>query len=139
MNRLSFQRFRSTLGAGAIIVGLSGCDQNPKVAPPDRTVTSRDADNTANNAPARDGNQTTPMDQSEKPADVKITAEIRRALMDDTSMSMNAKNCKVITSAGTVTLEGVVDSQVEKDSVESKARAVAGVSNVINRLDIKGA
>jgi len=100
-------------------------------------VTASRADNTAQNSAVREGSQSTPLDQSERPADIKITAAIRRALVEDSAMSMNAKNCKVMTDGGTVTLEGVVDTQSEKDSIESKARTVAGVTTVINRLEVK--
>ncbi len=77
------------------------------------------------------------MDQSNATADIKITAEIRRAIMDDKSMSVNGQNCKVITEKGVVTLRGPVNSQSEKDAIATKARAVAGVSSVINELEVK--
>jgi len=78
------------------------------------------------------------MDQSQASGDVKITAEIRRAIMDDETMSANAQNCKVITDkSGVVTLRGVVNSQAEKDSIEAKAKSVAGVTRVDNQLEVK--
>lgn len=119
------------LGAG------SGCGQGTSV--PDSRVDNRNADNTGRNAKSQAPGQSTPFDQSEKSTDITITAEIRKALMADSGMSMNAQNCKVITANGTVTLEGVVDSQAEKDAVEARAKAVAGVNSVVNRLTIKTA
>ena len=78
------------------------------------------------------------MDQSESVADIKTTADIRRAIMDDKSMSINAQNCKIITDkAGMVTLRGVVSSQAEKDAVGAKARGIAGESKVDNQLEVK--
>ncbi len=77
------------------------------------------------------------MDQSENSSDIKITAEIRRAIMDDKAMSTNAQNCKIMTDKGAVTLRGVVESQAEKDAIEAKARTVAGASSVTNLLEIK--
>jgi osmotically-inducible protein OsmY len=78
------------------------------------------------------------MDQSQSGDDVKVTAAIRRAIMDDKAMSMNAQNCKIITDkSGVVTLRGVVDSQAEKDAIQAKAQAVAGVTRVDNQLEVK--
>ena len=78
------------------------------------------------------------MDQSNSSADIKITADIRRAIMDDKAMSINAQNCKIITDkSGVVTLRGPVASQTEKDAIESKAKAIAGVSSVVNELEVK--
>jgi osmotically-inducible protein OsmY len=106
---------------------LAACDQKP--AKPD---------NTQNNA--RDQNNSaakTPMDQSNESKDIEITAAVRRAVVDDSTMSTNAKNIKIVTAKGAVTLRGVVDSQAEKDAIESKAKGVAGVVSVDNQLEVK--
>jgi len=82
----------------------------------------------------------TPMDQSESPAQIAITAEIRKAIIAESGMSINAQNCKIITDkAGVVTLRGMVNSQAERDAVEAKAKAVSGVTRVDNQLEIKPA
>ena len=95
-------------------------------------------DNTARNKGDGAPEAKSPMDQSESSSDIKITADIRRAIMDDNSMSVNAQNCKIITDkSGMVTLRGVVNSQAEKDMIESKAKAVAGVTKVDNQLEVK--
>jgi hyperosmotically inducible periplasmic protein len=122
-----------------LAVAPVGCDQTGGggTNSPAPTVTGKPADNTANNAPARAAGQKTPLDQGNSAEDTKISAEIRKSLMDDKDMSMNAKNCKVITDKGVVTLEGVVASQAEKDAIGAKAKAVAGVVSVDNRLEIK--
>lgn len=96
------------------------------------------ADNTERNKADRDMDTSkTPMDQSNSDSDVKITADIRRAIMDESGMSVNAQNCKIITQNGVVTLRGPVATQAEKDSIEAKARAAAGVTNVVNELEVK--
>lgn len=129
--------------AAAFCLTVVGCDKSnnnkngtgtspsssarPTTPPlPDNTATNKDHDATKS-----------PLDQGQNTADVKITADIRRAIMDDKAMSTNAQNCKVITEKGMVTLRGVVDSQSEKDSVEAKAKAVAGVTRVDNQLEVK--
>lgn len=89
-------------------------------------------------APTVSQDTKTPMDQSESSANIRITADIRKAILDDKSMSVNAQNCKVITeSTGVVTLRGPVNSQAEKDAIGAIAKAVAGVTRVDNLLDIK--
>ncbi|HYE63263.1 MAG TPA: BON domain-containing protein [Phycisphaerales bacterium] len=96
-------------------------------------------DNTANNAPDRDMDATkTPVDASNDREDVELAAAIRRAIVQDDALSMNAKNCKIIAEkGGVVTLRGVVDTQAEKDAVEQKARQVTGVRSVTNNLEVK--
>lgn len=93
-------------------------------------------DNTAKNERDSRATNPTPLDQGNNSKDIDITAEIRRAVVDDDTYSTNAKNCKIITENGVVTLRGVVDSQAEKDSIEAKAKAVAGVSRVDNQLEV---
>jgi len=96
------------------------------------------ADNTARNKGDIAAEVKTPMDQSQASADIKTTADIRKAIMDDDTMSMNAQNCKIITDkSGMVTLRGVVNSQAEKDSVAAKARSIAGDAKVDNQLEVK--
>ena len=64
------------------------------------------ADNTAINQRDRSGETATSGDQSNSSADLKITQAIRQALMKDGELSTTAKNIKVITANGQVTLRG---------------------------------
>lgn len=125
-----------------VAVGSScGCDSRSDSASgrnAENTRSTPNADNSGYNKADANGNSKTPMDQSQASADVKITAEIRRAIMDDASMSTNAQNCKIITDkAGVVTLRGVVNSVTEKEAIEAKAKAAAGVTSVDNQLEVK--
>jgi hyperosmotically inducible protein len=96
------------------------------------------ADNTGRNKENRNASGQTPMDQSNTSMSVRITADIRKAIMADGSLSTNAKNCKIITDKlGVVTLRGPVASQAEKDSIESMAKAASGVINVVNELEVE--
>lgn len=108
-----------------------GCDRQDSAH-----VRDRDADNTERNVRDRDSNTKTPMNQSESEADRTITQRIRQALMADDSLSTNAKNVKIITIGGVVTLRGPVGSSQEKDIVARKAKDVAGVSQVDNQLEV---
>jgi len=81
--------------------------------------------------------QVTPFDQGEDASDVRITADIRRSIMTDKSMSMDAQNAKIITNNGVTTLRGQVDSEAEKQAIEAKAKAVNGVVRVDDQLEVK--
>jgi osmotically-inducible protein OsmY len=95
-------------------------------------------DNTDINERDRSGDTLTPPDQKENETDLALTQKIRQALVDDDALSVSAQNVKIISQNGTVTLRGPVKDQSEKDSIESKAKAVAGVDKVDNQLEVKG-
>jgi hypothetical protein len=78
----------------------------------------------------------TPLDQGNGREDLRITQEIRRAVIGDDSLSFTAKNVKIITVNGKVTLRGPVDNESERKSLEAAARRVAGV-NVDSQLEVK--
>jgi osmotically-inducible protein OsmY len=93
-------------------------------------------DNSGRNVRDRDDQNKTTGDQSENEADRTITQNIRRAVTADDSLSTNAKNVKIITNNGTVTLRGPVKSEKEKAEIEAKAKQVAGVKSVDNQLEV---
>jgi hyperosmotically inducible periplasmic protein len=95
-----------------------------------------EADNTGRNVRDRDNATTTAGDQSENEQDRTITENVRKAVSSDDALSTNAKNVKIITNNGTVTLRGPVKSQKEKVDIEAKAKQIAGVKNVDNQLEI---
>ena len=96
-----------------------------------------DADNTGRNARDADGNTLTPLDQGESEADRTITQQIRKAVVDHDQLSTNAKNVKIITQNGVVTLRGPVKSQEEKAAIASVAQKTGGVKRVENQLEIE--
>jgi osmotically-inducible protein OsmY len=109
--------------ACAVPIGLFAADQN--------------ADNSGRNGRDKSGETLTPIDQSNDPADLKITAETRKMVTADKSLSMDAKNCKIITTAGgAVTLRGPVDSVKEKRAIAKHAKA-AGATRIDNQLEVK--
>lgn len=95
-------------------------------------------DNTGRNVRDRGGATMTPGDQSESEADRSVTQQIRRAVVADDSLSIMAKNVKIITADGVVTLRGPVQSPHEKEVIEAKARQFAGINQVDNQLEVKG-
>jgi len=95
-------------------------------------------DNTATNERDRSGETKTSGDQSNSSADLKITQAIRQALMKDRELSTTAKNIKVITANGRVTLRGPVQSAQEKAKIDQIAKSAAGGVQIGNQLDVKG-
>ena len=95
-------------------------------------------DNTAINERDRSGETKTSGDQSNGSADLKTTQAIRQALMKDGELSMTAKNIKVITANGHVTLRGPVKTAQEKAKIDQLAKSAAGGSQIENQLDVKG-
>ena len=95
------------------------------------------ADNTAKNERDRSGDTKTSGDQSNSPEDIKITAAIRRALVGDKSLSMTAKNVKIITVNGVVTLRGPVNNAQEKATIAKLARSAAGKAKIENQIEVK--
>jgi hyperosmotically inducible periplasmic protein len=98
--------------------------------------TATEPDNSGRNVRDRSGDTKTPGDQPENEADRTITQNIRQAITGDESLSTNAKNVKIITNDGTVTLRGPVKSEKEKTEIEAKAKQVAGVKRVDNQLEV---
>jgi len=104
-----------------------------------QTTTAQDAqaDNTSVNQRDQNANEPTADQQKDNRSDRGITQQIRKAIMNDKSLSTYAHNVKIVTQNGQVTLKGPVRSDEEKRTVEAKAAEVAGDSNVISKLDIK--
>ena len=75
------------------------------------------------------------MDQNENKADIKITADIRKRVVE-TTMSVNAHNVKIITQNGKVTLRGPVNTEQEKQDLEKIATEVAGADKVDSQLEV---
>ena len=94
------------------------------------------ADNTGKNARDKDDHSVTATDQSNEPADLKMTADIRKVVVGDDSLSTMAKNVKIVTIGGVVTLRGPVETDKEKATIESHAKQ-AGAKKITNELEIK--
>jgi osmotically-inducible protein OsmY len=94
-------------------------------------------DNTATNERDRSGETQTSGDQSNNKDDVNTTAAIRRAVVKDHSLSVMAKNVKIITANGTVTLRGPVKTDAEKAKIAELAQSAAGNSKIDNQLEVK--
>jgi hyperosmotically inducible periplasmic protein len=110
-------------------LGLSVAAQSTKqqTTPPDNTkVNKRD----------QDQSRPTAGQQKENQPDREITRLIRRSITQDKDLSTYAKNIKVITLNGNVTLRGPVRSEEEKKTIEAKANEVAGASHVKSEIEL---
>ena len=96
----------------------------------------RDVDNTARNVRDRDDRTLTPLDQGNSKADTETTAQIRKGILAGKGMSTSAKNVKIITDKGRVTLRGPVQSEDEKRLIGEIANRVARAENVDNQLEV---
>jgi hyperosmotically inducible periplasmic protein len=95
-------------------------------------------DNSERNVQDRSHDAITPFTQSNSQSDVETTRKIRRALMENKSLSMTARNVKVVTVGGTVFLRGPVKSEQEKTAIADKALQIAGPGHVNDQLEIAG-
>ena len=122
LNRRNFQVYTSTAVTGLILLAATA-------------TRGQQPDNSVNNKQQ----QVTADQQSSAATDRHLTAKIRKSLIADKALSMDAHNVKIITQNGTVTLKGPVKSEEEKQEVASRAaEAVGGADKVDNQLTVKG-
>jgi hyperosmotically inducible protein len=105
----------------------------PTQSPPSATY---EADNSRVNVRDRSGNTLTPMDQGGSETDRKLTQQIRQAVVSDASLSFTAKNVKIITLGGKVTLRGAVKTDQERMTIGATAKKIAGEAQVDNFLEV---
>ncbi|MDO9243433.1 MAG: BON domain-containing protein, partial [Rhodocyclaceae bacterium] len=113
-NRLESLVLRMTL-AGVLTVMLVGCSKPPEptAVPPPSTTVGTVIDDTV------------------------ITASVRSALLADPDVK--SFDLKVETRKGEVMLSGFVDNQMQIDRAIMVARGVSGVTNIDNKMSLKGA
>ena len=111
------------------LVGLAGPANSSEGTPA--------PDNTGRNVRDRGDVTLTPGDQSESEADRTLTQQVRKAVVADDSLSTMAKNIKIITIDGVVTLRGPVQNPREKEMIEAKAQQIPGINKIDNQLEVK--
>lgn len=124
------------LAAGLILTPYLATAATEPEATGQPTVRDGDPSNTGVNQRDRDDKTLTPMDQMNNEADLKINQEIRQALMEG-EFSMDAKNIKVITRNGVVTLRGPVENAAELEQISALVKAVPGIKSIDNQLQVK--
>jgi osmotically-inducible protein OsmY len=98
---------------------------------------TKPADNTGVNERDKSGTTMLPTDQAENPTDRDITAGIRKQVVGDDNLSMQAKNVKIITTGQVVTLRGPVKTEAEKKAIGEYAARAANVKRVDNQLEVE--
>jgi hyperosmotically inducible protein len=122
----------------SILIAYSSQGQQATPTPRDPTASdSTEADNTKRNSSEQNKDTDTAEKQSNSKDDLALTQKIRQAVMKDGSLSMSAKNVKIIARDGKITLKGPVESQQEKDAIATKAGEIAGKGNIDNQLEVK--
>lgn len=80
---------------------------------------------------------TTALDQSNSEADLRLTQQIRREIVERDGLSISAQNVTVVSRDGQVVLQGTVDSEQERQAIHEIATRAAQARNVENRIEIK--
>lgn len=122
------RRALAVVCAAVIAIGVSwpAAAQTTQPPPDNSKVNARDR---AKGAPTAD-------QQKENAGDRELTQKIRRAVMNDKSLSTYAHNVKIIAQGGQVTLKGPVRSEQEKHAIEAAAAEIAGAGKVTNQITI---
>lgn len=124
--------FSTALLAGLLTVTAV----NAQTTGTDSATKHEAADNTKANAADRNTDAKTPLDQSNDQNAIDVTAGIRRAVLEDKSLSTSAHNIKIVTQGDVVTLRGPVASADEKKRVEALAMQAATGKQVRNEISI---
>ncbi|MBY0358317.1 MAG: BON domain-containing protein [Candidatus Obscuribacterales bacterium] len=104
--------------------GMALADEAPK------------ADNTAQNHGVLEKDSVTAEKQKNYTSDVKVLARLRRSIMDEKGLSMDAQNVKILYSDGQVILRGPVNSENEKSRIEQVIKNCSDVTSIKNELTI---
>lgn len=113
--------------------------QTQNKSPSASTDLSVGADNTGRNVRDRSNATLTPGDQGENQQDLEITRRIRQALTSNDQLSQEAKNIKIISANGKVTLRGPVNTEQERKTIESIAQQHVQGATVDDQLEVKAA
>lgn len=136
---------RYTMCVVGVLLGAACADQAkptektaraPERAPAMKPPEVPRPDDTRTNEPDRNGT-VTPMDQGNSDAETTISAQIRKDVMADPSLSFTAKNVKVITMGTRVTLRGPVKTEAEKTIIGAVATRTTGVTEIDNQLEVQ--
>lgn len=79
----------------------------------------------------------TAQDQGHSKQDIDLTQKIRQQVVKHSEFSTDAKNIKIISLNGIVTLKGPVKSTKEKNEIEKIATKIAGTSKVMSQIEVK--
>jgi len=89
------------------------------------------------NSKVNKAHKTTADDQVNDSSDRATTAKVRKAIVADKSLSTYAHNVKIITVNGKVTLKAPVQSDEEKQRIESDLAEIVPADSLTNQLTVK--
>ena len=125
-------------GSLGLLQAQQGTNSSDEGNSPSQEQNTTAPDNTGKNRRDRNPSEPTADKQKENNSDRELARQVRRALVRDKSLSIAAHNIKVIAQNGSVTLKGPVNSEQEKQEVESKAIEAAGGADKINsEIEVK--
>lgn len=78
-----------------------------------------------------------PLAGDQEAVDRALVQQVHQVLQADLSLSTEAKTITIKAKDGAVTLDGLVQSEEEKSSVEALIKAIPGVQRVDNQLLVK--
>jgi osmotically-inducible protein OsmY len=73
--------------------------------------------------------------QSNRAEDLMANEALRRLIVTDPTMSVEARNIIIATFAGKMTLRGAVKNQSEKQKIVATATHLSGITNVQDQLE----
>jgi len=123
------KRILTVAGVSAMVLMIGPASAQNTAPPPDNTKVNKQ-DRNASQATADQGKNNN--------SDQETMRKVRRAVINDKSLSTYAHNIKIISQHGKVTLKGPVHMQKEKRSIEAKATEIAGDGNVVSQITVKG-
>jgi len=95
------------------------------------------ADNTKQNRGAMEENAVVADKQGNGKEQIKVLANIRKVIMRQKDLSMDAKNIKILVSdSNFAVLRGPVDSAAEKERVEELVKTCTGVKGIKTELSV---
>ena len=115
--------------------GVHPTATSPQAAQVNPSSTTQ-ADNTKRNEKVTKNAEVTAQDQSNEQTDLNLVAKVRRAIMDDASLSVNAQNVKIVAANGQVVLKGPVKNDSERTRLSQIANEIVGANNVKNELEV---
>jgi hyperosmotically inducible periplasmic protein len=134
VNRLGTKTKVSTVCGSIVLAGMLAVS-----VPTFGQDSSSPAPNTApDNTAKNKQHKTTADQQTNASGDRDLTAQIRKSIIADKTLSTYAHNVKIITVNGMVTLKGPVTSDAEKQTVADLAvKAAGGADKVTNSITVK--
>ncbi len=122
-------------------IGFGACDRDTPASATRTTSGTVPADDTKINERDQPGGAgrgaPTPIDQGNDSDDLATTQRIRKALIADDTISSDAKNVKIITENGVVTLRGPVRTAEDHAKVARIAETLATPNRVNDELDVE--